>query len=117
VNHENHSAGFIYGNPVAARCGAGWTVRIWDVASQRELTVLHNHRGAVNAVVFQADGQVLATGSSDETIKLWSIESRTVMATLQGHASGVNAIAFSPNSTQLVSGAMDVPIRVWNLVR
>ena len=43
-----------------------WTVRLWDVPTQKERATLKGHRGGV-CLAFSADGKTLATGSGDET--------------------------------------------------
>src|SRR5208283_864805 len=53
-----------------ALSGADNTVRVWEVASGRELW-LSGHLGSVTAVAFSMDGRNFASGSSDTTIKLW----------------------------------------------
>jgi WD40 repeat protein len=39
----------------------------WDACR----SVLEGHTSGVNAVVFSADGQLLASASSDETVRVW----------------------------------------------
>lgn len=47
------------------------TVRLWDVASGRELRRLEGHRDAVRAVNFSPQGNTLASGSQDGTVRLY----------------------------------------------
>ena len=58
---------------VLASGGLDRIVRLWDIASQRELMRLTGHIDSVNSVAFAPDGKTLATGSGrdDKTIKLW----------------------------------------------
>ncbi len=41
------------------------TVRVWDLATARELRRFADHRGAVNAVAFTPDGRSVVSGSED----------------------------------------------------
>ena len=40
------------------------TVRLWEVATQRELAVLTGHTKAVNSVAFDGSGKYLASGGA-----------------------------------------------------
>ena len=56
--------------------GAGFVesaVRLWDVASGRELARLEGHRTYVRSLVFWPDGETLASASGDQTIHLWDL--------------------------------------------
>jgi WD40 repeat protein len=47
------------------------TVKVWDVATGRELLCLEGHTGAILGMTFSPDGQRLATASRDQTVRVW----------------------------------------------
>jgi hypothetical protein len=72
-------------------------IKLWDVASGREVRTLSGHTDWVWSVAFSPDGRLLASGSWDTTIKLWEVASGSLVRSLTGHPGfGVNSVAFSP---------------------
>ena len=96
---------------------ASWdqTVKLWDVASGRELKTLSGHAGKVTSVAFSPDGKALASGGADKTIKLWDLASGAGPRTLAGHADEVSSLAFSPDGKTLASGGHDDTVKLWDL--
>jgi predicted NACHT family NTPase len=75
--------------------GRSNTVKLWDVASGKELATLKGHTNHANSVAFSPDGKTLATGSDDHIVKLWDVASRQELAALKGHTSEVYSVAYS----------------------
>lgn len=48
-------------------------VRVWDTRTGRQKALLHGHSDLVTAVVFSADGTMIASGSDDGTVRLWRV--------------------------------------------
>jgi WD40 repeat protein len=46
-------------------------IKLWDVASQKEIAHLTGHKDRIFSVAFSPDGQTLATASWDGAVKLW----------------------------------------------
>jgi WD40 repeat protein len=49
------------------------TVRIWDLATAREIRTLVGHSDWVTGVTFSPDGSRLASSSYDRTVKIWDV--------------------------------------------
>jgi len=49
------------------------TIKIWEVATGKQLRTLTGHYGEVYSVVYSPDGRYLVSGSGDETIKIWRV--------------------------------------------
>lgn len=98
----------------ATRDNLAW---IWDLSHpQRPFAKLEGHTGSVNCVAVSPNGELAATGSSDNTARIFWTRNGELNTTLTGHAGGLTAVAFSPNGQVLATAARDNTIRLWNIV-
>ena len=89
-------------------------VKLWDVATGREIGAMKGHGRGVTKVAFSRDGKLLATGASDNTIKIWDVASRTELRTLTGHTSSIESIDFTPDGRLLASASEDGGTFLWD---
>jgi WD40 repeat protein len=89
------------------------TLKLWDVASGRELKTLSGHSDLITAVAFSPDGRTVVSGSHDKTLKLWDVASGRGLKTLSGHKYQVSDVAFSPDGRTVVSGSHDNTLKLW----
>jgi WD40 repeat protein len=91
------------------------TVKIWEIATGRELTSFAGHSGAILSLQFSPDDKRLLSGSEDRSVRLWDLESGRELLTLSGHGNYVNSVTFSPDGTVAASGGDDNTVKVWSL--
>jgi WD40 repeat protein len=97
--------------------GEGYTIKIWDVQTGRELDPLRGHTGDVCAVAFSPEGRWLATAGEDTTVRIWDATSWKPGCTLRGHTGVVSSLTFIPKRQRLVSGSRDHTVKVWDVTR
>ena len=90
-------------------------IKVWDVASGRELRSLSSSAGQVNAITVSHDGTLLASGGDDAIVKLWDVATGRLVQRFIGHSKGVLCLAFSPDGKQLISGSRDNALKLWDL--
>ena len=90
------------------------TIRLWDLPTGKERSILRSHSNFVRSVAFHPiQPHLLASGSKDRTIKLWDTNLGEVLQTLTGHQNHVNTVSFSPDGKILGSGSADKTIQLW----
>ncbi|VUC24073.1 unnamed protein product [Clonostachys rosea] len=67
--------------------------------------LLEGHNNTVNSVAFSADGQFIASGSSDDTVRIWSVESGECQQTFDKHGNGVYAVKYLDDGTLIAASA------------
>jgi WD40 repeat protein len=90
-------------------------VKLWDVKTGKCYQTLQGHTSRIWSVVFSPDGNILASGSSDQTVKLWNLTTGECCQTLEGHTNLVWSVAFSPDGQILASGSQDEAIKLWEV--
>ncbi len=128
-----------------ASAGRERVVRIWDVATEKELVTFEIYEGPMKSVVFSPNGQWLATGGNDEilpfdkNILLWDISlcdrptdsanqgeqispwddptcRLQLPVSFTGQEADVTSLAFSPDGLVLASGDISGNTRLWDVV-
>ena len=90
-------------------------LKIWDVASGKEIAIAYGHADAIYAAAFSPDGKWIATASYDKLIKIWDTASAKEVKTLKDHIDTIYTLAFTPDGSRLISGAADRTVKVWDI--
>lgn len=133
--HENLVTGVTFSPDGAslASSGVDTTIRLWEVATGKQLATLHGHPNQVNAVAFSPDGASLASGNGtylgstghlreredgtpymlqDGTplplpnmVILWDVATGAEQRRWGGFKAGIVTVAFSPDGKTLAAGS------------
>ena len=91
------------------------TLKVWDLASGRELRTLSGHTDCVSGVALSGDGRIAVSASYDQTLKVWDLASGRELRTLWAHSDGVWTVALTPDGQRAVSVSRGHTVRVWDL--
>jgi RNA polymerase sigma factor (sigma-70 family) len=90
------------------------TIRLWDMATGKEVGQLKGHTDRVEALAKSPSGDLLASASWDGTIRFWNLATRQEEGRYEDRKHSFYALAFSPDGTMLASGQGDGDIRLWH---
>jgi WD40 repeat protein len=95
--------------------------RIFDLDNlkdeEKQITLQERHGGSINAVAFNADATICATGGDDRAICLWeTTEGKRIGRVSGAHNAGITSLVFTPKG-QVISAGKDRRIILWNVVK
>ena len=90
------------------------TLRLWDVATGKELLPSIEQESEVHALAYSPDGALLASAARDGTLRLWRPSTKDPVLRIQAHAEAVQAVVFSPDGKTVASGGRDTAVRLWD---
>jgi WD40 repeat protein len=96
-----------------ATSGNDWTVRVWDLATRKELRSVAGRTSAC----FSPDGKLLATAARTHAIELLDATTLEFRRRLDGHTDTPDGLSFSADGRLLASCGKDGGLRVWDASR
>lgn len=96
--------------------GFSTPAKVWDVKTGQVSAEFAGHRDVVFCVVWQPDGQRIASAGADGgffTVKVWDAQSAQQLFTLPPGPEYF-AVAFSPDGRHLVTGRANGTVQAWD---
>ncbi|WP_129633078.1 protein kinase domain-containing protein [Candidatus Oscillochloris fontis] len=109
--HKNWAAKLAW-SPAGGGEGQPW---LWRVSDTSLCLVITGHRNYVYCVIWNPDGQALASCGADSTVRLWRTDG-TPISLLIGHSDWVQALAWCPDGDSLASASLDGSVQLWKMV-
>jgi WD40 repeat protein len=96
---------------------ASWdgTLKLWEVASGRELHSFEGHSWEVVNEVFSPDGRLLLSASDGGMLKLWEVASGRELHSFEGHTREVMSTAFSLDGKMVLSASDSGTLKLWEV--
>jgi WD40 repeat protein len=91
------------------------TLKVWELATGREVRTLAGHLGGVTSVAVTPDGLYAVSGSFDKTLKVWELATGREVRTLVGGTGMVRAVAVTPDGRSVIAGCTRGRLTVWDL--
>jgi RNA polymerase sigma factor (sigma-70 family) len=91
------------------------TVRLWDVATGKQLLCMEGHTAGVYGVAFLPCRKKAISCSDDHTIRLWDLETGKELKRYEGHQDQVYGIDVTTDGKFLLSGSRDRTVRLWDV--
>jgi WD40 repeat protein len=89
-------------------------VKLWDVASGRELFSLPHPREVMSAT-FSPDGSLIASAGWDNIGRIWKVSDGTLVREFRGHTDFLTSVAFSPDQKLLATSSLDNTAKIWEV--
>jgi WD40 repeat protein/energy-coupling factor transporter ATP-binding protein EcfA2 len=98
-----------------ASSGRDGTIRVWETATDKQVSVIRHGGGSVGGVLFSPNDNLLASVGEDRTVRAW--DWRLGKEIFRGlHSAKVNVARFDSTGRYLSSGGDDQTARVWDIV-
>ena len=94
---------------------ADYSIRLWDVATGKEVRRFLGHTASLMGVAFTPDGRQVLSASYDSTLRLWDVQTGRQLRVFQGHAAAIMSMALSADGRLAISGGSDKTVRLWDV--
>jgi WD40 repeat protein len=94
--------------------GSDLTIRLWDMPSGQQLSVIRT-TARVLAIAISPDGKQIASAGQDESVRLWDLASGRDLGSFPTKDEELHALAFSPDGKYLASAGLYEAVRIWDL--
>ncbi len=93
----------------------GHVLRLWDVASHRELEPQSGHRSSIRDAAFAPDGRSIVTVGQDRTIRFWDPATGREIRQFAKSGDGLGFASFSADGKTLATGYGFESTRLWDV--
>jgi WD40 repeat protein len=90
-----------------ATCSEDFTIKIWEIATGKEMTTMFGHTKAVNDLAFAPDSKTLVSVGDDKKVIIWDVESGKTIKVISDHKNKVLGVDYSPTGEYFATCGKD----------
>ncbi|HNP19621.1 MAG TPA: caspase family protein [Fulvivirga sp.] len=91
------------------------SIKLWEVATGRELRSYLGHESTINDLAVSNDGKFFVSSCADKTAKMWNIATGELIKTFTGPKDYLTSVALSHDNKFLVTAGFDWEAYLWNI--
>lgn len=91
------------------------TIKLWEIASGRELKTYFGHTSTINDLVVSKNGKFFISSGADHTARMWDISSGKLLKTFYGHSLRLTTVDLSSDDKRLITAGYDTEAYIWNI--
>jgi WD40 repeat protein len=92
--------------------GSDNKIRLWDVATYKEIGLFQGHRDTITSIAFSSNAPRLASAGIDETIRVWNTDTGRETLTITIPGAKVTNVAFSPDGEWIATAGLGSKLRL-----
>lgn len=98
-----------------ATCSEDYTIKIWEIATGKEMTTMFGHTKAVNDLAFSPDSKALVSVGDDRKVIIWDVETGKSLKVISEHKNKVLGVDYSPTGEYFATCGTDKVVLLHNV--
>jgi WD40 repeat protein len=94
--------------------GMDTTLKLFDVATGRQLRSFPGHNSRIRSVALSPDGSLALSGDETSQVNVWDLSNGKLLRTFDGHAGTISQVEFSPDGHTALAASYDGTLWIWN---
>jgi WD40 repeat protein len=94
-----------------------YSVRLWELATGRELRRFKAHTSMVTAVAFSPDGKQALSAAQEGGVYVWTVADGQIVAHIGKRLPHVFAATFSAEGDKIFTASADKAVRLWDIAK